>query len=93
MVIFSHPTGNANVRAAALGLLEKNILSSFHTSISTFPGDFLYRVGGLGPLAELRRRSFDIELRGKTTMTPWKELGRIASLKSGLRKFVEHEKG
>ncbi len=93
MILLSHPTGNSNVRAAALGLLEKNILSGFRTSIATFPGDFLYRVGGLGPLAELRRRSFDIKLKAKTRMTPWKELGRIASLKSGLRKFVEHEKG
>jgi glycosyltransferase involved in cell wall biosynthesis len=32
-----HPTGNANVRAAAVGLLRADKLASFHTTVATFP--------------------------------------------------------
>ncbi len=93
MIILSHPTGNANVRAAALGLVNNHLLSGFKTCISTFPGDLLYHAGSLSPLSELRRRSYDSKLKPYTTNDPFREIGRIASLKFGIKKFVKHEAG
>ena len=58
-LVFSHPTGNANVRAAAAGLAQAGQLAAFHTAIATFPGQLLDRLGAAGPLAELRRRRFE----------------------------------
>lgn len=90
---FSHPTGNANVRAALQGLFNAGILSEFHTAIAAFPGDLLYDMGGLGPLSELRRRTFDPQLKAITKQWPWIEAGRLLASKAGLKKLVTHETG
>lgn len=92
-VLFSHPTGNANVRGAVKAMAEEEILFQFHTAIATFNGDFLDRLAHLKPLTELRRRSFDTDLRKYTKTHPWRELGRLAALKSGITSLVTHEKG
>lgn len=41
-IVISHPTGNANTRAAVNGLYKFNVLESFHTSIACFKGSCLY---------------------------------------------------
>ncbi|WP_162052641.1 glycosyltransferase family 4 protein [Pontibacter pamirensis] len=92
-LIFSHPTGNANVRSAASGFMEANLLDAFHTAVASFPGSFLDRLGGFGPLSEIRRRRFDPALRTVTKMWPWHEVGRIAASRVGLTKLIEHERG
>lgn len=93
MVIISHPTGNANVRAAVAGLAEADILSEFHTAIASFPGTTLDRLGGIGPLSEIRRRGFDARLQPFTKMWPWFELGRLVAAKAGLKSLTRHETG
>ncbi|GAA4439510.1 hypothetical protein GCM10023188_35930 [Pontibacter saemangeumensis] len=93
MIIFSHPTGNANVRAAAIGLLDKSLLGNFYTSISTFPGDSLHRISTLSLFSEVSRRSFDPRLKSLTKMWPWREAGRLIASKAGLSKLVQHETG
>src|SRR5690554_3009368 len=92
-VVFSHPTGNANSKAAVTGLYKAGLLSRFHTAIATFPGTLLYKIGAVGPLTEIRRRSFDKKIRPVTTMSPWREAGRVLALKAGLTRLTKHETG
>jgi glycosyltransferase involved in cell wall biosynthesis len=91
--IFSHPTGNANVRAAALGLNKADILAYFYTSIATFQGDSLDKLGGISPFSDLRKRRFDSSLKSSTRLSPTMELSRMVAAKIGLTKLIEHEKG
>jgi glycosyltransferase involved in cell wall biosynthesis len=92
-VLLAHPTGNANVRAAATGLLHADMLAAFYTTIATFPGSVLDRLSTYAPLAELSRRHFDISLQSKTRMWPWREVGRFAASKAGFATLVNHETG
>jgi len=93
MVIFSHPTGNANSRAAADGLLEKSLLSEFHTSIAVFPESLLYKTASVNALAELKRRTFNPKLKEFTITHPFLETARLIASKSGFKNLVAHETG
>lgn len=92
-ILMSHPTGNANVRAAAGGFSKADILAEFNTTIATFPGSILNKLSGFGPLSELRRRSFDPVLEHVTKIFPWREVGRIAASKAGIQRLTKHEAG
>src|SRR3712207_8303199 len=92
-LILSHPTGNANVRAAASGLLEANLLWEFHTAIASFSGSILDNLGAFSPFSEIRRRRFDPVLKPVTRTWPWFEIGRLAATKIGFNKLIKHEKG
>jgi glycosyltransferase involved in cell wall biosynthesis len=91
-IIFSHPTGNSNSRAAVLGLLEEGILAEFHTSIATFPGSLLEKIS-VGPLKEIRRRTYNQVLQPYTSMHPFWEAGRMVASKVKLQSLIRHEKG
>lgn len=91
-IVISHPTGNANVRGAVAGFEDAGILDSFHTCIACFKGTLLYQVGR-GPLKELRRRAYDLNLQGYVHKYPMKEGGRILASKLGLKGCVAHETG
>ena len=93
MIVLSHPTGNANSRAAALGLAQAGQLAAFHPCIATFPGSALDRLAGLPGMGELRRRAFDPELARVTRMWPWREAGRLLAPRLGLRGWTTHETG
>ncbi|MDQ6755973.1 MAG: glycosyltransferase family 4 protein [Bacteroidota bacterium] len=73
--------------------MQENILLEFHTTIASFPGDILDRLGSIGPLSEIRRRRFDTSLKALTHTSPFLEAGRMISAKAGLKKFIQHEKG
>lgn len=92
-LLFSHPTGNANVRAALMGLFEAEILAEFHTTIASYPGnvwDFL----GKSPWGrEFGRREYDQHLRLLTRQHPFRELGRMLASRFKLRSLVRHETG
>ncbi|WP_374166798.1 glycosyltransferase family 4 protein [Arcticibacter sp. MXS-1] len=92
-VLLSHPTGNANVRAVAEGLYDEGLLGLFQTSLASFPNDLLYRLGGLGPLSEIKRRSFDPKLQLVTRAAPWREVGRLLASKLRIPALVAHEEG
>src|SRR5690606_23537613 len=92
-IIVSHPTGNANVRAAASGIEKEGLLYEFNTSIASFPGSLLDRLGAIGPFSEIRRRRYDLTLSRYTHMSPWRELGRLIATRAGLLSFVKHETG
>lgn len=92
-VIISHPTGNANVRAAVKGLAETQLLYKFYTALAFFPNSIFYRFSNFGALTEIRRREFDPLLAAYTQIYPWREIGRLLSLKLNLNKFIQPEKG
>ena len=92
-VVLSHPTGNANTRAAALGLAQAGQLAAFHTAIATFPGSWLARAAALPGLGDLRRRAFDPALRDATAMWPWREVGRLLAWRAGISRLTRHEHG
>jgi glycosyltransferase involved in cell wall biosynthesis len=92
-VIVSHPTANQNVRAVVRGFIEAGVKTSFKTTIATFPGEWLHRLGGHNALGFLRKRAFDAELRPYTRTWPWLEAGRQLALKAGFRMLTRHEHG
>jgi glycosyltransferase involved in cell wall biosynthesis len=92
-ILISHPTGNANVRAAALGCKKAGILSVFYTTMATFTGTLMDRLSTIGPFKELNRRRYDDELKSITVTWPWQEAGRILASKFKLKSLVMHEKG
>lgn len=92
-IILSHPTGNSNVKYALEGLLHYGLLSSFHTSIASFPNNFWGRLSKIKGLSEFSRRAFNADLERHTHTHPYKELGRIVSTKLQLSYLLKHEKG
>ncbi|PTX21467.1 glycosyl transferase family 1 [Pontibacter mucosus] len=92
-VLLLHPTGNANVRAAANGLAGANLLKEFHTSVASFPGGILDGLGSISAFSEIRRRRFGTPLKQLTKTYPWREIGRIASAKVGFSSLIKHESG
>ncbi len=92
-MIFSHPTGNANVRSAVLGLADAGLLAEFHTTLAVFPGGWLDRMSVGGSLAEVRRRAFHPSLKSFTCTSPWRELARLLATRTGFSSLVRHEIG
>ena len=93
MITVSHPTGNANVRAALRGLEAAGLLGHFYTAIATYPGNVYDGLSKVGPLRDFGRRTFPPELAAKTHTHPWKELGRLLAGKVGLQTLTRHETG
>ena len=93
MIVLSHPTGNANVRAIANGLVSKQMLYEFNTTIAAFPNNFWYQLGGIKGLSDFRRRSFNPALQPYTIGHPYGALGRAVASKLGLASLLKHETG
>jgi glycosyltransferase involved in cell wall biosynthesis len=91
-IIISHPTGNANVRAATVGLANAKILAGFYTTVAMFSIDQLDKVC-MRIVSELSRRKYDDVLQPYTHTNPWMEAARILALKLGLKKITTHEIG
>ncbi len=93
MVTVSHPTGNANVRAALDGLEAAGLLECFYTAIATFPGNSFDKLSRFGPFADFNRRKFSPEIAIHTHLFPWLELGRLLATRAGLKTLTKHETG
>jgi len=93
MILFSHPTGNANVREAARALNEAGLLSEFWTSVCWNREHWLNRVLPSSLTGELERRSFSHIGRERIRCYPWIELGRLAARQLELSSLVRHEVG
>lgn len=91
--MFSHPTGNANVRQAALGLEEAGLLGEFWTCLA--PDARAAWVRGLpaGLRRQVLRRAAPAELAGRVRMRPARELGRLAAVAAGWGWPVRREAG
>lgn len=92
MIVVSHPTGNAFLRAILKGLDQTQQLSEFHTTLSFNESDFLIDLLPKGFGDELLRRKFPIA-RKKIFVHPFRELLRLASPRLGLSSLVAHETG
>lgn len=93
MILFSHPTGNANVRYAALGLHRAGLLGEFWTCVNYRDVPLLRRLIPAGLLRQLKRREFPAELSPVMRAFPWRELGRLLAPRAGLGSLVQHEHG
>lgn len=93
MILFSHPTGNANVRAALSGLQEEAVLKEFHTTIAAYPGNVWDRLSRTKLGHEFQRRKYDERLQALTVQHPVRELGRTLAGRLKLRRLIRHETG
>lgn len=92
-ILFTHPIGNANVRAILNGLSEQGHLHSFYTSLATYPNNVWDLMSRVNIFNELQRRKFNPSLEPFTHMYPYKELGRMLALKLKINRFTKHETG
>lgn len=93
MIVYSHPTGNANVRHTLEALCEADLLAEFWTCIDWNPDTPLARVLPGGLRRQMARRTFPACARGRTHTLPWREMGRLLAPKLGLHGLVRHETG
>ena len=91
-IIVSHPTGNANLRAAVEGIDAGGNLLEFHTSIATDPHAAWLKLIPSSLREELLRRTFPIS-RKKIITHPFKEIARLGFPKIGFDRWSEHEVG
>ena len=93
MILLSHPTGNENVRQAALAFHEAGLLREFWTCVSWNPDASVNRLLPHALRQQLSRRSFPPSLRAVTRTVPEREMGRLLVSALGLSLFSEHETG
>ena len=89
----SHPTGNQNVRAAAIGLANEGLVESFNTTIASFPDGWMDRLSHIKFFADLSRRRYDTRIQAVTHTWPWLEVARLIALKTGINALTRHERG
>ena len=92
MIVVSHPTGNAFLRAVLEGLQQNNQLAEFHTTLSFAADDPLIRLLPVSFAEELLRRQFSVQPE-KIFVHPMKEFLRLVSPRLGLSFLAKHEEG
>ncbi len=92
MVILSHPTGNANVRAVLHALDDEKLLSKFYTTLAVHRDDWLLRLLPSGLRSQAVRRAYDIR-HGNIVRFPQREILRHAAKKLQIAALTRHETG
>lgn len=93
MILLSHPTGNENVRQAALAFHEAGLLKEFWTCLSWNPEAPANRFLPARFRQQLSRRSFHPALRPLIRTAPAREMGRLLAGALGVSAFSQHETG
>jgi len=93
MLLFTHPTGNANVRHAALGLFRAGLLAEFWTCLNFQAPPLLERLLPGRVTRQLRRRGYPPELADAIHTRPLREVIRLFAPRLGLPGLVRHETG
>lgn len=93
MILLSHPTGNENIRNAALAFQEAGLLGEFWTSLHWRAGSSLDRIVPAGLRAQMARRTFPGLSVERIRTRPFRELGRFAAPRLGLSHLTRHETG
>ena len=92
MILLAHPTGNANVRHAALALRRRRLLGEFWTCLN-YRDRALFRLLPGGVRRQLQRRANPPELLPCLHTFPVRELARLLAPRAGLDRLVRHETG
>lgn len=92
-IIVSHPTGNANLRAALDGFEQNKILAAFYTCIATQNNTVFSLLSKLPGMSEFKRRAFGENLTPFIHTYPSHELMRLLSMKAGFSRLIQHEVG
>ncbi|HEY5892409.1 MAG TPA: glycosyltransferase family 4 protein [Chthoniobacterales bacterium] len=93
MILFSHPTGNANVRNAALGLQRSGLLGEFWTCVCSRNDSRLDRLLPASLSKLWHRRKYPPDLEPLIRTQPSREICRLLSSRAGLSFAVRHETG
>ncbi|GIZ10047.1 glycosyltransferase family 4 protein [Flavobacterium sp. UMI-01] len=93
MIVFSHPTLNANAKALIQGLFKNKILYKLYTCVAIFKGQVLYKLGVNPKLKDLKRRRLDKRWQKFTEVNSFFEFGRLIASKLQLEPLTRHEKG
>jgi glycosyltransferase involved in cell wall biosynthesis len=93
VILLAHPFGNQNVRNAAMAFDEAGMLQEFWTCVSWDPDRLWTRLLPSAARTELERRAFPKQVRERIRTWPWRELGRQAAKRFGLRAPLAHESG
>jgi len=93
MILMSHPTGNANVRQAALALKESNQLAEFWTCLAPDPDSAWMRLLPRSLGVQLQRRALPVELRNMARTAPIREISRLVAGKLKLSALLQSEGG
>jgi len=93
MLLLAHPTGNANVRAAARALHEAGWLQELDSCICWNPESALARILPPSLAALLQRRAFPGIPAQVLHSHPWRELLRLAGVGRRLPWLQRHEHG
>ena len=93
MLALSHPTGNVNVRHAALALCEADLLAEFWTCIAWNPDGWSARLLPARLREQLKRRTFPPPVSARARTDPWLEGARLLATKIGLSSLARHERG
>jgi glycosyltransferase involved in cell wall biosynthesis len=92
-ILLTHPTGNEYIRAAVVGLYEAGVLTEFHTTVASYPGNVWDLLGKSPWGREFQRRKFDQRVQPVTVQHPFRELGRMLSIRLKLHRLYRHETG
>ncbi len=93
MIVLSHPTGNENVRQAALALAEANLLREFWTTLNWNPDSIVDKILPAGIRQTLHRRAYPEIVRRRTHSLPLRETARLLVGAANVPLFSEHEAG
>jgi glycosyltransferase involved in cell wall biosynthesis len=92
MILFTHPFGNANVRAVLNALDHANLLAKFVTTLGWSTSSPFVQAMPENLRAELARRAYDLP-HYKIKTHPAREIVRLLAEKLGLRGLTRHEEG
>lgn len=93
MILFTHPTGNANVRHAALALNRAGLLGEFWTCLNYRDRALYHRMLPRSVLRQLQRRANPEELQECLHTCPTREIVRLLAPRAGLGSLTRHETG
>lgn len=93
MILLAHPTGNANVRHAALALRRGGLLGEFWTCLNYRENPWLRRIIPAALRRQLQRRTNPSEVQDYIRTMPVPEALRLLAPRVGLSRLTRHESG
>ena len=92
-MIISHPTGNQNVRNAALAFERAGLLERFYTTVAWRPDSFIARMLPSSIVSTLQRRGYETLPKEKVSTYPLLETCRHLAMILKIDALIRHETG